>query len=290
MTSRAASDLRARAEALSAPFAPLLAAADSLARAVQLGEHGQRRAGQGDAFWQYRRAQPGDPAHRIDWRRSARADRLYVQEKEWQTAKTVQLWADGGASMGFASHPDLPRKSDRAALLITALSVLLLRAGERVGLSGDSQPAGQGRVVAERVAARLTAADPLPDLDAGLHKPHARHVIASDFLGPLDGVERYVTRAAAQGARGAIVQLLDPVEERFPFQGRVVFEDMTGQVEYDTREAADLRGRYLQRLAARKAKLQDIARRAGWRCLTHHTDAPALPALLWLTRAVGERA
>ena len=50
-------DLRARAESLGDSLPALLAAADHLAATMILGEHGRRRAGMGDEFWQYR------PAH-----------------------------------------------------------------------------------------------------------------------------------------------------------------------------------------------------------------------------------
>ena len=45
----------------------LLAEAEYLAATLMLGEHGRRRAGQGDEFWQYRPAQNGDAARSIDW-------------------------------------------------------------------------------------------------------------------------------------------------------------------------------------------------------------------------------
>ena len=66
--------LRRNAEELAAPLPPLLAAAEHLAMTVLLGEHGRRRSGIGDEFWQYRPVRPGDEARMIDWRRSARSD------------------------------------------------------------------------------------------------------------------------------------------------------------------------------------------------------------------------
>ena len=47
------SALRARAETLGQALPPLLAEADHLAAGVMLGEHGRRRAGLGDEFWQF---------------------------------------------------------------------------------------------------------------------------------------------------------------------------------------------------------------------------------------------
>jgi uncharacterized protein (DUF58 family) len=78
--------LRARAEALGQSLPPLLAEAELLAATVVLGDHGRRRAGMGDEFWQYRPAHAGDSARMIDWRRSARSDSHFVREREWQAA------------------------------------------------------------------------------------------------------------------------------------------------------------------------------------------------------------
>ena len=44
--------LRTEAETLGQALPPLLAEADHLAATVILGEHGRRRAGMGDEFWQ----------------------------------------------------------------------------------------------------------------------------------------------------------------------------------------------------------------------------------------------
>ena len=112
--------LRPRAEQEAAHLPPLLARAEQLAGAVLLGEHGRRRAGLGDDFWQYRPMRPGDSRRMIDWRRSARSDAQFVREKEWQIAQSVQLWVDPAASMRFASGPALPEKADRARLVALA--------------------------------------------------------------------------------------------------------------------------------------------------------------------------
>jgi uncharacterized protein (DUF58 family) len=92
-------DLRTRAEALGQTLPPLLAEAEMLASTVMMGEHGRRRAGLGDEFWQYRPAHQGDSARMIDWRRSARSDAHFVREREWQAAQSVTIWVDPAKSM-----------------------------------------------------------------------------------------------------------------------------------------------------------------------------------------------
>lgn len=283
--------LRASAETLAAPLPALLAEAEHLATTVLLGDHGRRRAGVGDTFWQYRPAQTTDAARSIDWRRSARSDANFVQDKEWQIAQSILLWVDQAASMSFRSG-DLPSKGNRARMLGLATAILLIRGGERVGLTGLRLPPRRGEAQIMQMAQILSE-----DAGADYGSPetqgmlaHSRAVFISDFLGEITPVEDALLRAADRGVRGAILQVLDPQEEDFPFDGRTIFTSMTGAVEHETLKARDLRQRYLDRLAARKDRLAHLARTTGWQFQTHHTGQPATTALLWLFGALERHA
>jgi len=284
--------LRGGAEALAAPLPPLLAEAEHLATTVIVGDHGRRRAGLGDTFWQYRPAQYHDERRHIDWRRSAKSDAQFVQDKEWQIAQSVQVWVDQSASMAFTSTEGGVTKADRARVLALATAILLLRGGERVGLTGNLLPPRRGEAQAAQMALLLCEDHPddfgAPVADGMLH--HSRAVFVSDFLGNMDEVERALARAADRDIRGALVQVLDPAEEAFPFDGRTIFESMTGAMRHETLKAGELRERYLDRLAERQARLADLARLSGWQFHTHHTGESATAALLWLYTALERHA
>lgn len=283
----AASDLRTRAEALGQTLPPLLAEAEMLASTVMMGEHGRRRAGLGDEFWQYRPAHQGDSARMVDWRRSARSDAHFVREREWQAAQSVTIWVDPSRSMGFTGDKSRAPKADRAKLLGLALAVLLLRGGERVGLAGLAAPRS-GRSQLLRLASRLTGDGAGDEAGEDFGAPetegmvsHGRGVFLSDFLGDLAEIEAGLARAADRGVKGVLIQVLDPAEEEFPFDGRTIFESMGGTLRHETQRAGDLRSRYLARLAERKDRLAQLSRAVGWHFTTHHTGAPAQAALLW---------
>ncbi len=281
--------LRRNAEALAATLPPLLADARHLAATVQLGEHGRRLSGMGDEFWQYRPAHAGDEARLIDWRRSGRADAQFVREKEWQAAQSVHLWVDDARSMEFTGDAKRQSKADRARLLALALAVLLIRAGERVGLADPVAPPRSGEVQLLRLAQAFTREAGSADFGAPEARailPGARAVFLSDYLGDPAEVEKALGRAADKGVTGVLMQILDPVEEAFPFDGRTIFESMAGTLRHETRKAGDLRDRYRARLAERKDRLAALAREAGWLFTTHHTGDPAQGALLWLYAAL----
>lgn len=283
--------LRAASETLAAPFPPLLAEADQLAATVLVGDHGRRRAGLGDTFWQYRPAQNHDALRSIDWRRSARSDAQFVQDKEWQIAQSIVMWVDSAASMAFTSLKDGTTKATRARTLALATAILLLRSGERVGLTGNALPPRRGSAQLGQMAALLSE-DQItdfgtPNSDGML--PHSRALFVSDFMGDMTGIEQAMDKAAARNVRGALVQILDPVEAAFPFDGRTIFESMSGTLTHETLKARDLRSRYLDRLAERQDHLATLARATDWQFHTHHTDTSATSALLWIYAALERR-
>lgn len=282
-----AAPLRSRAEAEAACLPPLLARAEHLAGAVLLGEHGRRRPGLGDDFWQYRPVQPGDARRHIDWRRSARSDMQFVRQREWQIAQSVMLWVDDAASMRFSSDPGLPQKSDRARLLALATAVLLIRGGERVGLTGHALPPRRGEPQIRRLAAALARDGEddyaIPNTDGLM--AHGRALFVSDFMGDIAPVQSALTEAADRGIEGIMLQVLDPAEEAFPYRGRTIFESVGGTLAHETLKASELRDRYLERLAARKQQLSELAHTTGWQYQCHHTSDSAQSALLWLYAA-----
>ncbi|MCT4684866.1 MAG: DUF58 domain-containing protein [Roseicyclus sp.] len=281
--------LRSRSEAVAATLPALMADAQHLAATVLLGTHGRKRAGTGDEFWQYRPAQAGDGYRQIDWRRSGRSDGHFIRQTEWQAAQSVMLGVDDGASMTFTGHKSRPSKLRRAQTLAMALAILAVRGGERVGLTQMAEPPRGGTAQLMRLAQAMM--DGQAAGDHGTPRPQmmpmgSRVVFFSDFLGDPAGIEAVLGRAADREVRGALVQVLDPDEEAFPYDGRTVFESMTGAIRFETLKARSLREAYLARLAERKALLQDMCRRTGWRYHLHHTGDAAEPTLLWLYRAL----
>src|ERR1051325_8310146 len=134
---------------LAASMPRLILEARKIAATVIHGLHGRRRSGSGENFWQFRRYVPGEEARRhawgegprrIDWRRSARDDNIYVREQEWEAAHTIWIWPDRSPSMHFVSKLARESKLDRTLTIAFALAEVLVEAGERVGLPGLTRP------------------------------------------------------------------------------------------------------------------------------------------------------
>ena len=220
--------IRQDAATLSARLPSLVIAARKVAQTVRHGVHGRRRAGSGETFWQFRPFVSGEPSSRVDWRRSAREERAFVREREWEAAHTVWIWFDRSASMRFGSSLSQTTKIDRAAVLALAFADLCVRGGERAGLLGLTRPlASQG--VIERFAEAIATDERLHGAsEAGLPplapaRARSMALLVGDFLEEPEKTEQAMRAISAEGAIGELVLIVDPIEEVYPFSGNVEF-------------------------------------------------------------------
>ena len=242
------------------------------------GIHGRRRAGIGETFWQFRPFVTGEAAQRVDWRRSARDDRLYVREREWEAAQSVWLWIDRSASMGYVSSLAQAPKIERALVLGMALADTFVNAGERVGVLGlmrgprlapdrrEDRRGDRRRSLQPRrrpAAARADRAFRRGGADQRLPLPGRRHRGGRSRASP------------GRGARGHLVMIVDPVEETFPFSGQAVLHEPEVGLQLRVGDAGSWGATYRDRIKLHRERSRDIARRRGWTFTVHHTDRPA---------------
>ncbi|HVY86176.1 MAG TPA: DUF58 domain-containing protein [Caulobacterales bacterium] len=246
------------------------------------GVHGRRRAGQGEAFWQYRDHRAEDGARLVDWRRSARGDRYFVREREREAAQTAWFWIDPDPGFAWSADASRPTKQRRALTLCLALSILLTRGGERVGALGF--PSRVGPQAVERLAHDLQT--PSPE-----RPPPSRAcvVYASDFYAPVEQWRARLKIAATTGASGALLMIADPAEEDFPYRGRTLFREIGGRREALLGRAEAARELYAERLDAQRRAIRALGAELGFPVVMHRTDHSAAPTLAMLSAMVSER-
>ena len=265
----------------------LLVAAREVAATVMHGVHGRKRAGVGETFWQFRPFVWGESTTRIDWRRSARDDRVYVREREWEAAHTVWVWMDRSPSMAYVSTLAMQPKVDRALVLGLALADLLVRGGERVGMPGLTRALAT-RGIVERFAQvliedeRRNGDNPAELPPAEALAPRTQAVLIGDFLSTPDDIRTTIHAIASRGALGHVVMIADPVEETFPFTGHTEFLDVDSSARLRVGEAESFRADYIARLAAHREAVREACLSRGWSFTVHRTDRPAAQALLAL--------
>jgi uncharacterized protein (DUF58 family) len=277
------------ARSLSATMPRLILEARRVAATVIHGLHGRRRAGTGENFWQFRRFVSGEPAARVDWRRSARDDHLYVREQEWEAAHTVWLWPDRSPSMVFASPLVWETKLDRALVIAFALAEVLVEGGERVGIPELMRPSASRNIIekmAEIMVHDASERASLPPTFAP--SPQSEVLVLSDLWSPIGDVRKTIAQLSANGAHGHVVQVVDPAEETFPFSGRVEFFDPEDGHSITVGRAEAWRDEYQQRLERHRAEIRAETDRLGWSFIIHRTDRPATELLLKLHTQMGQ--
>jgi len=268
-----AADLRAEAERLARQLPGLKLRAEA-SEAAHIGSSGRRRAGGGDTFWQYRRHAQEDDAGRIDWRRSARGDDLYVRETELETARTVLFWADDHPGFRWKGPGDLRTKGDEAIVLMLTMAIQMSREGERIGSLGSGRRPSFGKRAIDRLANDLMRGTgrtfPAPPRAA------ATLIVASDFYDP---VSEWTTRLAPLAARcpeGVLLAVSAQVEIDFPFEGRVKFSRPGAAIDRILGRAETMREDYQRRFAEQRESLEALARRMGWGFAAHVSGASGL--------------
>jgi uncharacterized protein (DUF58 family) len=284
--------IKQHAEEVASKLPALLVEADRIAATVAQGVHGRRRNGQGDAFWQFRPYQQGEPSRRIDWRQSAKTQNYYVREREWEASQTVWLWCDQSASMDYSGDANRTTKSRRANVLCLALASLLIKGGEQIALLGDPHPPGSGQAALHRLANMLETknSDTTQSLPQHEHLPrYTELVLIGDFLSPLEEIQSALKRYSLRHVRGHLLQILDPSEESLPFEGRVQFDGLENEDSIYFGNVAAIRNDYRNRLSMRKAALSELTHKLGWNFQSHTTDRSAQSALLQLYQSISHQ-
>ncbi|MEN3931083.1 DUF58 domain-containing protein [Microvirga sp. W0021] len=284
-----ASDHVVQGHELAERLPALIADSKRVASSIQHGVHGRHKNGPGENFWQFRPFTAGEPANLIDWRRSGRDHKLYVREREWEAARTFWFWVDLSPSMFYVSDLATAAKIDRAIVITLALAHSLVEAGERVGLIGLTPPIAS-RQVMDRFAENFVLSGKegkAPDLLSAPLPRRNEVILVSDFLIPVEEMDKTLSRLSSQGAKGHLLIIRDPVEETLPFEGQAILFEQEKQISLQVGDIAVWRQNYLEALAAFKKALEQTAQNYYWQTIEHHTDRPASEAALTMLTRFG---
>lgn len=274
------------ADEAAAGLPALLSAAEKAATSILTGDHAQRKSGGGEKFWQFREYAEGDRPQDIDWRRSARTERIFVRQKEWQTTQTVLFWCQNNRAMTYHARPHTPRKGDHAMILSLALAALFNAGGEMTGLLNGGMRPGRTESSRVRLAGALheTRTGDLPRTD-GMTIPLNGHVVlAGDFLTPPELIADCFDRIAARAAGATVIQILDPAEIELPFRGRMIFENELSGLKQNIDNVDAIRAEYRARIDRQMTQVAALCHRHGWHYQLHRTDRAPKDTLhdLWV--------
>jgi len=247
-------------------------------------------------FTEYRPYTEGDDPRYVDWRVLARSDRYFLKRFEDETNLRCHLITDQSSSMTYGSLAYT--KAEYAATLAATLAFFLHLQGDAVGLMTfdgqvrDYLPPRHRMTHLRQVMAALErpASGKATDLSVPLQRAveivrkRGLIIILSDFLAPLEALDKALMRLAACGHEIVVFQILDPVEVSFEFTSPAMFEDAeTGRSLMI--DPASVREEYQRKLNEHCTALRDLLQRLGGSYSRLISNAPLELALFDFLRS-----
>jgi uncharacterized protein (DUF58 family) len=248
-------------------------------------------------FTEYRQYTPGDDPRYLDWRVFARSDRYFIKKYEDETNLRVHLLVDQSRSMDYSSRDYT--KAVYASTLAATLAYFLYLQGDAVGLLTFGERVQEYLPARHRVGhlrqLMLSLERPSSGKGTDLVAPLERItslirkrglvILISDFLAPIDRLERNLVALTACGHEVNVFQLVDPAEFNLGVDAPALFEDVeSARTLYIDPAAA--RAAYTKKFEAHRAALQGICRKLG---ITHHQISTAQPLELALFEFLQQR-
>lgn len=239
-------------------------------------------------FAEYRQYIPGEPVANIDWRAYAKSDRHYLKVFTEETNLRSTILMDCSASMDYSSDESRPTKKKYATYLAAALTYLLLRQNDAVGLVTfdeallDRVPV---RSMRKQLFQVLKVLDKLPkgkgtDLGNVLHRVaesiqrRGLIILFSDLMDNADSILDGLKHFRHQGHEILVFQVLDPREIDLDFSGEVEFESMEQPGRKVRIEPAHMRSGYQEQFSQWQDNLRRECRRQKIDLVQITTDMP----------------
>ena len=208
---------------------------------ILTGQHRSVRRGLSVEFAGHREYLPGDDLRHLDWFVYGRTDRYEIRLYEEETKLRATLVVDASGSMGYGSAGRT--KLEHALALAAAMGFLMVRQSDAVGLATCDTGVRDHLPPSSTMGHYLNVLDILERTQPGgetslagvldqLAGQLSRRGLVILLTDAFDDVDRLVLalhhlRHRRQDVR--LFQILDPVEETFPFRGMMEFVGLEGE-------------------------------------------------------------
>ncbi len=237
------------------------------------GLHQSPFHGASTEFREYREYYPGDDLRYLDWRVYARSDRLCVKRFTAETNAHFYVICDTSGSMAYRGERAWGSKMECSCVLAAAMSWLMLRQNDAVGVVSLSEDDSAGerfrpcrttnqftlmvRQLEQLQAAGGARLQALLSLAARRVRRRSIIVLFSDLLEPSEMINDSFSELRFLGHDCMVFQVLDRDEIEFPFDKTAIFEDLeTGTRRRVSPRAA--RQKYLGRFASFMSRRREI--------------------------------
>ena len=221
------------------------------------GLHRSPRKGFSVEFAEFRPYQTGDDLRFIDWRVVARSDKWMVKQFEEETNTRAAMVLDVSKSMDWTGSPERLTKLQYAEQVVAAVSLLLIRQRDAVGLVRYDDrlrtvlPAKARTMQWKRIVRALEEPGAGSDSRmaegvqqaAKLIRRPGIVIVVSDLLVDADQMEQSLRVARAAGHQVTVLHIMDPSEIELDSRGEAIFFDPEGKLEV-TATVSDVRQAY----------------------------------------------
>jgi uncharacterized protein (DUF58 family) len=264
------------------------------------GRHRSRQQGGAGEFVDFREYTPGEDLRRLDWKVLARTGRTYLRLYQDETNLLCTLAIDASGSMRFGESSVGGSKLEYTQYLATALSHVIQRGQDQVGVAVLADelvelPPGGSRVHVARVQEVIERIAPRPTvyMAAALRELFQRTarrgvlLLISDFLmEDLEEVFAAVRLFRHRQSEVILLHLIHPDEERLPDGAAFRFDGLENEGMVDC-SPVEIRADYEERFAAHLAAVRTIALAGG---CDYRRVSTATPYLQTLGQFLVERA
>lgn len=266
--------------------------ARSVVEGFMAGAHRSPYHGFSVEFAQHREYTQGDDPRHLDWKRYAKAGRYFIKQYEVETNLVAHVVQDCSESMEYAS-PRMPwTKRAYASFLSATFSYLIVNQADAVGaalyhseIATFLEP-HQSLAHVHRICTALEQVKTAPRTDTGavLHgiaeriKRRGLVILISDLLDHADRILAGLDHLRFARQDVVVIQVLDPFELDFPFEGQIFFDGLEGAGEALC-QPRRLRQDYLESLKGHIVSIRAACERNRADYLLVRTDQPLEVAL-----------
>ena len=254
-------------------------------------------------FAEHREYSPGDDLRYVDWKVFGRSDRYFLKQYDEETNFNCHLLLDTSESMTYRSESAALSKLDYGQHIAAALAWLVVQQQDAVGVGTfDSEvrsllaPASHtGHLThvfhaleTAKGAGETSVGSILGEL-AGRIRKRGLIILISDLFDDPKQIERGLRHLKHRRHDVSVLQLVDPAEQDFPFEGPTLFRGLEGFPDQFSEPLA-LRNAYRKEFDGFVKGVGSVCRKLGFDHTLVRTDQTMDIALSsFLQRRTGSR-
>lgn len=258
---------------------------------VYAGERRSIKHGKGIDIIDLREYYPGDDIKLIDWNAYARTERLYIRRYEEEKNLTTHIIVDSSNSMDFGFNIT---KFEYAKKLAIGFAYLVTKENEKFALSTYSdrineviQPKrGKKHFLKTVEYLSLKKSEGKTNIEVSMDeyikfiRSKSLIILISDFIEPVEEIERALYKVSRFVYDFIVINLLDPVERYLELKGDYKLYDMETERILKSYIGERFRKEYIKRVEDHLLKVNKICREINANFYSYTTDTPIFDVFL----------